>query len=212
MDNTLLYDISYGMYIISANNNGKLAGCIVNTVAQITSENPIFAVSLNKDNYTYTVLKETGRFSISILSEQTKPEVIGTFGYQCSKDTDKFSTCKYELKDGLPVIQEACCGTMICELVSMTDMDTHVVVFGKIIDLIRSENLTPMTYSYYHNVVKGKAPKNAPTYQEESAVPASVSYVCSICGYVHEGDINDEPDDYVCPICEVSKDNFVLQD
>jgi len=218
MDIALLYDISYGMYVTGANENGKLVGCITNTVVQVTNEPMTLAVCLNKDNYTYQVIAKTKKYSISILSEDTNPGVITSFGFRSSKDTDKYAGFDYSMVDELPVLNEKCCGTILCDVISVTDMGTHVIVFSNIVDTIPSEKLTPMTYSYYHKVIKGKAPKSAPTYQAEapkdedkSKAVSTVSYVCTVCGYVHEGDINEEPDDYACPICGVTKDNFVIK-
>lgn len=211
MDKTLLYDISYGLYIIGANDGGRLVGCVANTVVQITSENPTIAISLNKNNYTYQIIKESKKFSVNILSEEVKPELIGTFGFQTSKEVDKYTEIHYELIQGLPVIKEKCSGTLLCDVIDMVDMDTHVIIIASLKDAVRNEMLTPMTYSYYHKVIKGKAPKNAPTYQkEETEAKPTTSYVCSICGYIHEGDISEEPEDYICPICKAAKDKFVL--
>ena len=207
MDKTLLYDISYGLYIIGANENGKPVGCVANTVAQITSENPTIAISLNKNNYTYQVIEKSKKFSINILSEDINSELIGTFGFHTSKDTDKYKGIDYKLIDTLPVIKERCCGTLLCDVIQMVDMETHVILIARLTDSVRNESLTPMTYSYYHKVIKGKAPKNAPTYQEEEKT-TSTSYVCSVCGFIHEGDIGDEPDQYLCPICKAPKSKF----
>lgn len=212
MDLSVLFDVSYGMYIIGVNDQGKLGGCIINTVMQITSENPIVAVSMNKDNFTYELIKNAGCFSISILSEKTSQKVIGTFGFRSGKDYDKYKDCSYELEHNMPVIKENCCGALFFDLISMTDMDTHVVLFGRLTDTMKLGDYVPMTYSYYHAVVKGKAPKNAPTYQKEEETSGvtkeKVSYVCKICGYVYEGDINEETQDYKCPICGKSKEYF----
>lgn len=39
----------------------------------------------------------------------------------------------------------------------------------------------------------------------------NLKYVCNVCGYVYEGDVNSESDDYVCPVCGAGKDFFELQ-
>ena len=207
MDASVLWKLSYGMYVIGVNDSGRMTGCIVNTVFQVTSENPTLAVSLNKNNYTYEVLKRDGKLAISIISEQTDPNVISKLGFASGRDKNKFEGLKYKTVDGLPVVEENSCGQVICEVVGNYDVGTHCVFLVKVIDTIKGDGFEPMTYKYYHDVVKGKAPKNAPTYQEEEN-PNKGKYVCSICGYVHDRDINEEPDDFTCPICGAAKSYF----
>ena len=91
MDTKALRDISYGLYAIGTESEGKKYGCIVNTVFQITSVNPMICVSMNKNNATHDAIKASGKFSAAVLSEDTDPKVIGLFGFQSSKDVDKFS-------------------------------------------------------------------------------------------------------------------------
>lgn len=216
MDETVLFDLNYGMYILGANEGGQLSGCIANAMMQITSVNPIFAISVNKNNYTYEAIKKSGKFSISILSEQTNPKLISVFGFRTSKGFNKFENCNYEIKHDLPVIKEDCTGVLFFDLISSTDMDTHVVVYGQLIDTLRLSKQKPMTYTYYYDVIKGKASKNAPTFHAEtkakvdSTQKLSKSYKCNICGYIHEGDINNEPSNYKCPVCNTDVDNFTL--
>ena len=212
MDLTVLFQISYGMYVVGASDNGRPVGCVINTFNQITSENPIVAICLNRDNYTYDVIKRTGRFSLSILSEETNPNVIAVFGFSSSREKDKYERFDYDVKDGLPYLRENTCGSLTCQVLSMTDMETHTVVFARLVDTAQGEKYAPMTYSYYHKVVKGKAPKNAPTYQapapKEAAPAKKERWVCEVCGYVYEGDLTQEPDSYRCPICGADKSRF----
>lgn len=222
MDHTVLFDVSYGMYIVGASANDVQGGCIVNTVSQITSENPIFAISMNKKNYTYHLIQKSKKFSLNILSESTSPELIGLFGFQSSKEVNKYKDCDYSMIDNLPVIYEHCTGSILCDLVSTTEVETHCIILGRVQNLIRHNVLPPMTYSYYYNVIKGKASENAPTFQNNvSPLKAAsldkmdaehkIAYRCSVCGYVYEGDINHAPDNYKCPICGVDKDLFDLK-
>lgn len=208
MDLTILYQLSYGMYIVSANDNGRPTGCVINTCMQITNEPNTLAISLNKDNYTYDVIKRAKRFSLSILSEDTPANVISAFGFFSGRNKDKFADCKYSMNDGLPLVEENCCGYLLCDVLSFEDRGTHMVIFASLTNTLKGVSALPMTYAYYHRVVKGKAPKNAPTYQAEAAPEAGISYVCSVCGYVYEGDITKEPDSFVCPVCGVPKSKF----
>lgn len=198
------------MYIISSADGGKSAGCIANTLVQITSENPIFVVSINKKNFTYETIMKSKKFSVSILSEETNPEIIGKFGFFSSRDTDKFGGFAHDFSKAVPYIAEHTCGVMLFDVVSATDMETHAVIFGRLTETIAGADSAPMTYSYYHTALKGKASKLAPTYREENSERA-VAYVCDVCGYVYEGDISKEAEDYKCPICGVPKNHFRLR-
>ena len=196
MDKNLLRDITYGMYVVTTSK----AGCIINTMTQITSENPIISISINKNNHTNEKLKEERNFAVSIISEKTNPNLISVFGFASSKDKDKFENFDYEEINNIKVIKEETTGYLICEVVDIIDCETHDIFLGRIIDMKKTNGNIPMTYKYYHEVVKGKAPKNAPTYIEEK-VEEDV-YVCDVCSYTHKGEL---PDDFICPICGMDK-------
>ena len=206
MNLEILKDLSYGMYIVTAKLD-KNVGCVINTLCQITSENPLISISLNKNNYTNEIIKKTGKFAVSILSEKTNPKVIGTFGYKSSKDINKFAEVEYEKIDNLHVIKEESCGYLICEVTNIVNCETHDIFIARIIEANKFNNNIPMTYKYYHEVIKGKSPENAPTYIKEETKPSKNIYVCEICGYeyVTEGEL---PNDFVCPLCGASKDKF----
>lgn len=211
MDKSVLWQLSYGMYAIGTLDGKRPTGCIVNTVIQITSEDPVIAVSMNKDNFTYEAIRKTGRFAVSILSEHTSPNVIAKLGFSSGRDTDKFAgnLFGWELWDGLPVVQEEAAGYMTAEVIAMQEVETHYIILARVRDAKKGADHAPMTYKYYHDVVKGKAPKNAPTYQAPEE--KKNTWVCSICGYIYEGDLTQEPDSWVCPICGMPKSAFVKQ-
>lgn len=162
MDQTALQTLSYGMYIISTWDNGRPTGCTANSVIQITSKPATLAVSLHLDNYTNACIKEHGMFSVSVLPEDIEPRIIGTFGYQSGKTADKFADIDYTLLEHLPVLPNTC-AQIVCRIKDTMQTDTHTVFLGEIL-AAQNGNGTPMTYEYYHRVIKGKAPKNAPTY------------------------------------------------
>lgn len=214
MNNSVLWKISYGMYALTAMDDSRPTGCIINTAVQVTSQNPTIAISVNKDNYTYGVIKTTGRFALSILSEQTSQNVIAKLGFCSGKDTDKFADAGFawEMKDGLPIVTEKTCGYITAEVLGSYEMETHFVILARVLDADVLSECEPMTYKYYHEVIKGKAPKNAPTYQEEKAADdGKEKWVCGICGYIYEGDLTAEPDDFVCPVCKQPKSMFKKQ-
>lgn len=212
MDKKLFRDISYGVYIVTSTNN---TGCVINTLTQITSTNPVVSISLNKDNYTNQEIKKSRVFSVSILSEDTNESTIGEFGYKTSKEVDKFSKVKYENVDNIKIVTDNICGYLICNVKDIIDCGTHDLFIAEVSSAVKCENKKPMTYKYYHEELKGKSPKNAPTYIEEETTESNNSnkYQCIICGYIYDNDkekikFEDLPDDWKCPRCGVGKDKF----
>lgn len=199
MDKNIFRDVSYGMYVVTTQN----AGCIINTMTQITSENPIISISLNKNNYTNEQIKNENKFAVSIISEKTNPNLISVFGFSSSKENNKFENFEYEEINNIKVLKENTTGYLICEVVDIIDCETHDIFLGRVIETKKENDNIPMTYKYYHEVVKGKAPKNAPTYIEEK-VEDDV-YVCDICGYQHKGEVKEG---FICPICGVDHTHF----
>ncbi|MDE6126224.1 MAG: flavin reductase [Muribaculaceae bacterium] len=209
MDPTILYKLSYGLYVVGAFKEGRPVGCVVNTCFQVTAEPPVLAVSLNKCNYTLEAIRENKRFSVSILAEDSDPAVIGKFGFFSSRDTDKYADFGFEVKDFVPYVKGRFAGRLILEAERFVDCGTHVVVLARLIDTVEGSG-TPMTYAYYHNVIKGKAPKSAPTYRADEDAPQPSGkrrYECDICHYIVEVD-GELPDDFVCPVCGVDRSHF----
>lgn len=166
MNSKAFRNISYGLYVISTWDEGRPTGCTANSAMQITSDPATIAISINHDNYTNSCIKDTNQFSISILSEKSEPSIIGNFGFQSGKDANKYDAVEYEVKGFLPVVKD-CCAFISCEVIDMMETNTHTVFLGKVLDADILSDATPMTYAYYHNVIKGKSPKNAPTYLPE---------------------------------------------
>lgn len=209
MNTNIFRNMSYGVYIVGTMDQERPTGCIANSIMQITSSPATIAVSINHDNYTNQCIDRTGRFSFSILSETSPAGLIGTFGFQSGKDVNKFDGVDYEMAEEVPVVKDTC-GYVVCKVIDKMETATHTVFLGEVIAAETYEGAAPeMTYAYYHKVVKGKSPKNAPTYLPEEEVSTSspkVTYVCQVCGYVFEGD--PLPADYICPVCKQGADKF----
>lgn len=165
MNKKVFRNLSYGVYVISTWDDGRPTGCTANSVMQITSDPAVVAVSINHDNYTNECIKKLGKFAVSIISETSDPLIIGRFGFFSGKDTDKFEGIAHSVKGYMPVIDDSC-GYFVCEVENTVETSTHTVFFAKVTDGDISDG-TPMTYSYYHNVIKGKSPEKAPTYIKE---------------------------------------------
>lgn len=211
MSSNALYDITYGLYVVGCYSDGKPAGCVINTCFQVTSENPSLAISLNKNNYTLECIKKNPRFCISIIAENTDPAVISSFGFRSSRDADKYADFGFDDIDGAPAVKGAFCGRLVLDATNFIDCGTHMIVVASLVET-RSGEGVPMTYAYYHKVIKGNAPKNAPTYREEPEAPQQPDknirrFKCDVCGYVVETE-TDLPADFVCPICGFDRSHF----
>ena len=166
MNKNVFHKLYYGVYVVSTWDNGRPTGCTANSAMQITSTPATIAVSINHDNYTNKCINETGKFAISIMAEDSTPSIIGTFGFKSGKDNDKFSEVEYQVRDYLPVVSDAC-GYIVCDVIDRMETATHTVFLGEVKGAELFGDREAMTYNYYHKVIKGKSPKNAPTYIAE---------------------------------------------
>jgi flavin reductase (DIM6/NTAB) family NADH-FMN oxidoreductase RutF/rubredoxin len=226
-----LFKLGYGMCIVSSKMNGRFNGCIVNTVFQITPEPPMVAVSVNRQNLTHEYIAGSRVFTVSILSQEAPISFIGKFGFRTGRDTDKFEqvNCKTG-QSGIPIILDNTVGFLEAEVVKSIDVETHTLFIAKITACqTLDEDKEPMTYAYYRDIKHGRTPKTAATYietkpqlrQKEEGVRSMKKYKCLICGYIYDPAIGDPdngveagtafedlPDDWVCPECGATKDNF----
>lgn len=158
--------LSYGVYIVSTWDEGRATGCTANSIMQITSDPATIAISINNDNYTKKCIEDTGSFAVSILSEKSDPMIIGHFGFKSGKDINKFDDVDNELHGYLPIVKDSC-AYITAKVVDKMETSTHTVFLGEVTDADILSNDKQMTYEYYHTVIKGTSPKNAPTFIEE---------------------------------------------
>lgn len=163
MNNNVFKNLSYGVYIVSCKNGDKYTGCTVNSIMQVASSPAMIALSVNKENFTNSCIDEHKKFAVSILSEKSNPLSIGTFGFRTGRNFEKFSVIDYIVKNDLPIIKDAC-GYLVCEITDVLQTPTHSVFIAKVLDGDILNDEKPMTYDYYHNVIKGTSPKTAPTF------------------------------------------------
>lgn len=223
--------ICYGIYIIGSKKDDKINGQIANTAFQITSDPPTLAISINKQNLTHEFILESKVFSVSILSKDASMSLIGTFGFKSGRDIDKFKDIKYRIGvTGSPVILDDTVSYLDCEVIGVTDVGTHTIFIGKVVDCQDLSDAEPMTYAYYQKIKGGKSPKTAPTYIKEDEAedkPSSASgkFRCKVCGYVYDpanGDpdsgikpgtsFEELPESWTCPICSAPKGEFEKTD
>lgn len=165
-----LSKLSYGLYIVSANDGEKKNGQIINVASQITAEPMQMVICLNKQNLTYDYIVKRGFFGLSILQQETPFKLIGTWGFKSGRDIDKFSDVEHSIgKTGVPLLTECTLATLECEVVSECDAQTHSLILGKVVNGEVLHEGPALTYDYYRNVIKGKASKNAPTFRTQQA-------------------------------------------
>lgn len=197
MNETALHKLSYGLYIISSTSEGKDAGCVANTLHQVTSSPVQLSITLNKDNYTEQIIEKSGSFNAVALTQNVSMDVIRTFGFQSSKDHEKYAEIPHARDcQNIPYVKDNTAAFYTCKVVAKLDLGTHVMFIGEVIDCDVLCKEEVMTYAYYHMVKNGATPKNAPSYQEKTE---KKGWRCTICGYIYEGD--PLPEDYICPIC-----------
>jgi flavin reductase (DIM6/NTAB) family NADH-FMN oxidoreductase RutF/rubredoxin len=207
MDTLVLRNLTYGLFVLGAKDGSRLTGCTVNSVGQVTSDPVLVSVCVNHQNFTNKCIKETKGFSVSILSEECAGEVIGRFGFHSGKDTDKFDSIPYGLTAaGHPVLEVGVCGWLECTLEHFVDLPTHTLFVGRLSDA-RTGVGTPMSYAYYHRVIKGKTPPASPSYEK----PLLNLWTCPLCGYRYDGShgpFENLGDDWNCPVCGQPKSAF----
>ena len=133
MDKKVFRNLSYGVYVVTSKTKDRNIGCVANSIMQVTSNPSVIAVSINHDNYTNKVIKETNKFGISILKETTDAKIIGTFGFKSSKDTDKFNGINFKEILEIPVLEETC-GYIVCEVIDTMETTTHTIFLGEVLE------------------------------------------------------------------------------
>lgn len=186
--------ITQGVYVLTTTGGG----CIVDAVSRVSAgDQPLFSVAVAKTNHSHKLLAENEKFALSILGETADPEIIQTFGFNCSKDCDKFTKCKTEKVDGIPVIKDSL-GYLLFEKVDAIDTDTHTLYIGRMVEGDVFSDAMPMSYAYYQ-AHKGKLTR-------ATSEQGKTAWICTACGYIYYGD--EVPDDYKCPLCGLGKSYF----
>lgn len=195
-DLSALFNIGYGLYVVTSNDGKRDNGLIVNTVTQVTSVPNRIAVTINKDNYSHHIIKNSGKMNINCLSVDAPFEVFERFGFQSGRNADKFADCETLRSDnGLVFLSRFINSFMSLNVEQYIDLDTHGMFICSVSEARVISDRETMTYSYYHENVKPKP-----------QVEGKKGYVCKICGFVYEGD--KLPDNFVCPLCKHPASDF----
>lgn len=191
-----LFNIGYGLYVVTSNDGKKDNGLIVNTITQVTNTPNRIAVTINKENYSHHVIKQTGVMNVNCLSVDAPFSVFEQFGFKSGRNTDKFEGISPLRSDnGLAFLPRYINSFMSLKVEQYIDLDTHGMFICTITEARVISGAETMTYTYYQDNVKPKP-----------ETEGKKGFVCKICGYVYEGDIL--PDDYICPLCKHGASDF----
>lgn len=198
MDNKVMHNISYGLFVLTAKDGDKENGCIINTLQQVTTTPNQVTITVNKDNFTHDIVMKTGVFNVSVLSEKAVFDVFKHFGFQSGRDVDKFADFPKETSEnGLPYVVKGTNGFLSGKVISTVDLGTHTLFLAEVTDGKCLTDDASTTYDYYHKHIK------------ESPSKKASGWVCKICGYVHP--YEELPEDFVCPICKHGASDFEKQ-
>ncbi len=195
-DLTALFNIGYGLYVVTSNDGKKDNGLIVNTVTQVTNSPNRIAVTINKQNYSHHVIRQTGIMNVNCLSVEAPFKVFEAFGFRSGRNVDKFKDCDVLRSDNsLVFLPRYINSFMSLKVEQYIDLDTHGMFICSVTEARVISSEETMTYTYYQNNVK-PAPETE----------GKKGFVCKVCGYVYEGD--ELPEDFICPLCKHGAADF----
>lgn len=210
MELSALFKLSYGLFIVGTEYEGKRNACVINTAAQATAEPVRMIVTMLKSDYTASLIEKKGSMTISVMSVHTPLTLIQDFGTRSGRDCDKFENypCSTDAS-GNPYLTDTMTAVMSLRVEQTIDLETHLLFVCMVEDAWNLSDEKPMTYADYRILKNGGSIGGSVSAQEEAS-PASKKYVCTVCHYEYNGEIPFEelPDDYVCPVCGVGKDMF----
>ena len=200
MDSKTYEKLSYGLFVLTVNKNGKDNGCIINTVTQVASNPDMIAISVNNANLTCEMIKKAGMFTVSVISTDADFELFKHFGFQSGRDTDKFAG--YEnarrVESGDMIVTKGTNAYISAFVKEVVELPSHTVFIARVTDAEILSDTPSATYAYYHANIKPK--KNAPADSKKTV------WRCKICGYEYEGE--NLPEDYICPLCKHPASDF----
>ena len=199
IDQSTMFKLSYGLFVLTAKDGAKDNGCIVNTVLQLTVSPLRISVAVNKANYTRDMIMKSGEFNVSILDQSAPFSLFQQFGFASGKDTDKFAAVSYNARaaNGLRYVPEHTNGMIACKVAESVDCGTHTLFIADVTEALALSAVPSSTYQYYFDHIKPKP-------QEPKALEKG--FVCKICQYKFEGEVL--PADFICPTCKHGAQDF----
>ncbi len=195
IDTKALFNINYGLYVLTARENDRDNGCIVNTVEQVADSPLRLSVAVSKRNLTHDMILRTARFNVSLLTEEAPFSLFQHFGFQSGRDHNKFQDwhAVQRSENGLLYLT-GCTNSFFSGVVRHAiDMESHTLFLAEVDEANVLNNSPSVTYTYYHQHIK-------------PAPPSQKGWRCKICGYVYEG--NELPTGYICPLCKHGTEAF----
>lgn len=192
-----MFQLSYGLFVLSAKDEKKDNGCIVNTVQQVTTSPNRILVAVNKGNYTHDMIMKTGEFNASILSEDADFDIFKHFGFQSGRDVNKMEGLEDfdRAENGIIYLTKGANAYISAKVVQTTDLGSHTLFLADVTDGDVLNNVPSVTYAYYHKNIKPQPQETKKT-----------GWRCKICGYIYEGE--ELPADFICPICKHGAEDF----
>ena len=202
MDKKAMYKLSYGLFVLTAKEEGKDNGCIINTAIQAASDPNQVSICVNKLNHTHDMIQRTGEFTVSILSQNASFDLFKRFGFQTGREVDKFTdfTACARGANGIYYINEGTNAYISVKVTKTEDLGSHTMFIGTVTDMEVLSGVPSVTYEYYLNNIKPK-PQAVSTTEEVQTV-----WRCTICGYEYVGE--ELPADFVCPLCKHPASDF----
>ncbi len=199
MNKKAMYNLTYGLFVLTTKLGQRSQGCIINTAMQVTTAPNRITITVNKQNLTHNVLMHTREFNVSMLSEEADFSVFKRFGFQSGRDTDKFEgySSFRTAANGMPYITEGTNAYISGRVIDTVDLGTHTMFIADVTDGEVLNGAASLTYAYYQSNIKPKP---------EETEKRQAGYRCRICGYVYEGETL--PEDFVCPVCKHGADDF----
>lgn len=200
MNKKAMYNLTYGLFILTSSFEGKDNGCVINTAGQVTSEPNRISIAVNKSNYTHEMILKSGKFNISILSEDAKFDLFKHFGFGSGRDSDKFENfenCKRS-SNGIFYITDGTNAYISATVEQAVDLGSHTLFIARVEDMEVLSNTPSATYSFYQSNIKPK--------QNTGTSTGKTVWKCTVCGYIYEGE--ELPSDFICPLCKHPASDF----
>ncbi len=199
MNKKAMYNLTYGLFVLTTKLGDRCQGCIINTAMQVTSSPNRISITVNKENLTHNVLSYAKAFNISVIAENADFELFKHFGFQSGRDVDKLAGYPYakNASNGMPYITKGTNAFLSGTVIDTVDLGTHTMFIADVTDGEVLSDVPSASYAYYQSDIK---PKPGAASEEKSG------YRCKVCGYVYEGDTL--PEDFICPICKHGADDF----